>query len=84
MSKVLTVSELLPQFTPAGDSLPEQDRKDYEAAFDAFAAGRWVDARELLRPLRQDGPSKFLRAFMDRHQGTPPAGWDGVIVLESK
>jgi adenylate cyclase len=84
MRTVLTVSELLPPQTATGDSLREQDRKDYEAAFEAFLARRWDDARQLLRPLRQDGPSKFLRDWMDRNQGTPPGDWDGAIVLSSK
>ena len=83
MASVLTVSELLPPVQEPG-AMPEQDRKDYEAALDAFLAGRWADAVQLLRPLRQDGPARFLRDFMQRRQNTPPPGWDGTIVLEAK
>jgi adenylate cyclase len=83
MKTVLTVSELLPPVQEPG-AMPEQDRKDYEAALDAFLAGRWADASALLRPLRQDGPACFLRDFMQRRQNAPPPGWDGTIVLEAK
>jgi adenylate cyclase len=85
---VLTVSELLP---PAVEpqALAERDRKDYEAAFDAFQNGRWPDAASLLQRLPHDGPAQFLRAFMDRHQRKPPGHWSqegekGVITMESK
>jgi adenylate cyclase len=83
MTTRLMVSELLPPVQEPG-AMPEQDRRDYEASLDAFLAGRWADALELLRPLRQDGPARLLREFMQRRQNTPPAGWDGTIVLEAK
>jgi adenylate cyclase len=84
MSAQLTVSELLPSAAEPG-ALPERCRRDSEAALEAFRAGRWDDAASLLRRLPpQDGGRKFLEAFMERHQGRPPSGWDGVVVLEGK
>jgi adenylate cyclase len=83
MTSRLMVSELLPPVQEPG-AMPEQDRRDYEAALDAFLAGRWADTLQLLRPLRLDGPARFLREFMQRRQSMPPAGWDGTIVLEAK
>jgi adenylate cyclase len=83
MTQTVTVSELLPAAVEPG-SLAERDRRDYEAACEAFLAGRWQDARDLLRRLPDDGAREVLQAFMDRHGGTPPAGWDGVIALETK
>lgn len=83
MSRTVQVSELLPPAVEPGTML-ERDRRDYEAALDAFLAGRWHDAQELLDRLSQDGPSEVLQAFMARHQQRPPAAWDGVISLESK
>ena len=42
------------------------------------------DAQELLDRLSQDGPSEVLQAFMAKNQHKPPAGWDGVMVLDAK
>jgi adenylate cyclase len=83
MLTTLTVSELLPPLVEPG-AMPERDRRDYEAALDAFFGGRWPDAGDLLRRLPHDGPAERLRAFMEGHHGEPPAGWDGVMVLEAK
>jgi adenylate cyclase len=83
MLTVLTVNELLPPAVETG-ALPESHRLNYEAAFDAFLAGRWGDARELLRRVGHDGAAGRLQAFMKGHGNAPPAGWDGVIAMESK
>jgi adenylate cyclase len=83
MTRTVMVSELLPAAVEPG-SLAERDRRDYEAALDAFLAGRWQDTRDLLKRLPADGARDVLQAFMDRHAGKPPDGWDGVMVLDSK
>jgi adenylate cyclase len=83
MRTALTVSELLPPLGEPG-AMPEGNRRDYEAALDAFLAGRFRDAADLLRPLRHDGPARFLLDYMDRQQGTLTPAWDGVITMESK
>jgi adenylate cyclase len=79
----LTVSELLPPETDP-DAPPEPQRRAFEAALDAFLAGRWPDAREQLQALPRDGAGAFLTGFMDRHPEGPPAGWDGVVAIEGK
>ena len=83
MKKTLLVSELLPTAVEPG-SLREQDRRDFEAALDAFLQGDWRDSRRLLERLAADGPTAFLKQFMDKHAGQPPAEWDGVVVMEEK
>lgn len=80
---VLTVSELLPAKVEPG-TISEGNRKDYEAALDAFQDGRRADAEKLLQRLPGDGAAQFLQAFMRRYRQTPPEGWDGVVVMESK
>lgn len=82
MSRIVQVHELLP---PATEPmvLSEPDRRDYEAALDAFQKGLWENAWGLLAPLR-DGAADFLRLYMDRHQGRAPDNWGGVIALDSK
>ena len=82
MDTVLTVSELLPRTSEPG-ALPEGNRRDYEAALDAFLDGRWPDAARLLARLPSDGAAEFLKAYMARHH-TPPPSWNGVIVMDSK
>jgi adenylate cyclase len=83
MRTVLTVSELLPASVEPG-SLQERDRRDYEAALDAFNASRWEDAIALLQRLPKDEAAGFLRSFMEQHDHNPPTGWDGVIALRDK
>lgn len=83
MNRTVQVSELLPPAVEPS-TLAERDRRDYEAALDAFQSGRWNDAQELLDHLPSDGPSEVLQVIMEKHAHTPPPAWDGVIVLESK
>lgn len=77
------VFELMP---PAGQpsAVSEQGRRDYAAALDAFEKGNWGEVPRLLASLPRDGPSEFLRNVMQRHGQSPPATWDGTIVMEGK
>lgn len=79
----VVVSELL---LPAVESGTITDRhcRDYEAALEAFLAGRWEDARRLLSRLPNDIAGDVLKQFMDRTSQIPPDPWDGVIPLDSK
>jgi adenylate cyclase len=85
MKQAVAVSELLPPAVEPG-AMPEGQRLNYEAALDALHAGRWADAAGKMKYLlpTNDGPSLFLKAFMDRNPGGPPPGWDGVIPLAAK
>ncbi len=84
MSTALMVSELLP---PA-EQLPavtDQHIVDFESAVDAIGLGHWREARKILNSLPEsDGPREFLVSFLDGHMNTPPANWDGVILLSKK
>jgi adenylate cyclase len=84
MDTAVEVSELLPplaehpQITDAGIN-------DYEKALDAFQAGRWSDAFELLHTVpAADRVKDFLTVYIAQHNRTPPRDWDGVIPLASK
>jgi adenylate cyclase len=83
MNTVVEVSELLPSAVEAG-AMPERQRRDYEAALDAFEAGRWADARALLAKLPGEGKDQFVSEFMDAHPQGPPAGWNGVMEMKEK
>ena len=83
MRTTLMVSELMPPAFEPG-TLSERDRRDYEAALEAFLSSRWDNARGLLDRLPRDGPSERIRAFMDRRQQIPPPQWNGVIAMDSK
>jgi adenylate cyclase len=80
----LTVSELLP---PA-DVDPTHTTEHialYESALDAFLAGRWSEAYELLHQIpAQDLGKDFLVSYILQHNHSPPQGWDGVIAIEAK
>ena len=60
-----------------------RDRRDYEAALEAFLASRWADASRLLDRLPHNA-GLFVKEFMDHHAQKPPAEWNGVIALENK
>jgi adenylate cyclase len=78
------VSELWP---PGAEDprLADTHLADYEAALDAFQAGDWQKAFELLhRVPAEDQAKDFLTVFIAQHDRTPPDAWDGVIPLTSK
>jgi adenylate cyclase len=84
LASAVEISELLP---PAQEDLELSDQKlrDYEAALEAFVAGRWHQTLDLLhRVPAEDLVKDFLTVFIAQHHRTPPANWDGVVVLESK
>jgi len=83
MTQTVLVNQLLAPAVEPG-AMAERDRRDYEAALDAFLAKRWDDARQLLHRLPKDGPCAVLQACIDKHGGIPPTDWDGVIALEAK
>jgi adenylate cyclase len=84
LDKPLEVSELLPPELEH-PQLTDQHLADYEAALDAFLAGQWSDAIELLHQVpARDRVKDFLTVFIAQHNRTPPANWDRVIPLETK
>ena len=85
MSEKVLVSELLPPVVGQDQgNLGEPHRLSYEAALDAFIAGRWTDVPRHLRFLGNDGAAEFLLNYVKQHPEGPPADWDGVIKMESK
>jgi adenylate cyclase len=84
MDTVLTVSELLPPLFEH-PLLSDQNRQDYEAALDAFRAGDWNNAYDLLHRLPpQDLGKDFLLGVILQHNRQPPPHWEGYIPLETK
>jgi adenylate cyclase len=84
MDASLEVSELLP---PASQYplLTDEHLATSEAALDAFLAGRWSSAYELLHRMpAEDQVADFLTVYIAKNNRMPPPGWDGVIALESK
>src|SRR5262249_31209016 len=84
LASAVTVSELLPP-AQQGREVNNENLRDYEAALDAFLAGRWSEALDLLRRLPSTDPvSRYLIEHINQNECAPPADWDGVIILESK
>jgi len=84
LDKPLEVSQLLP---PVSDypELSDQHLGFYESAFDAFLAGRWSEAFELLHHIPSEDRGKdFLTVYIAERNRTPPPNWDGVIPLANK
>jgi adenylate cyclase len=80
----LMVSELLPPVS-LYPLLSHEQITFYESALDAFLAGKWNCAYELLHQIPpQDRGKDFLISYIIQHDHTPPPHWDGVIPLESK
>ncbi|HEX4131202.1 MAG TPA: adenylate/guanylate cyclase domain-containing protein [Pirellulales bacterium] len=84
MESPVEVSELLPAAAEYPD-LSDADLKTYEQALDAFNAGRWSEALELLHQVpAKDRVKDFLTIYIVEHGRTPPADFNGVIPLASK
>jgi len=80
----LMVSELLPPESQY-PLLTDEHLGYCEAALDAFLAGCWPEAFELLhRTPTEDRVTDFLTVYIAQHNRTPPPDWDGVITLSSK
>jgi len=56
----------------------------YEAAFEAYLAGRFAEAAETLARNGDDAPSRVLAARCARLAAAPPPGWDGVYAAVDK
>jgi adenylate cyclase len=84
MAEAVTVSELLP---PVGEPgiLSDEHLRQYETALDVFNKGDWDEAFALLHEIPHwDRGADFLTSHILRHQRQPPAGWDGIVQLDSK
>ncbi len=80
----LEVSELLPPVSEY-PLLTDKHLEYCERALDAFVAGRWAEAYELLhRTPTEDQGTDFLTIYIAQHNRVPPANWDGVVTLSSK
>lgn len=80
----LTVTELLPSQTDE-PLLSDPQIVQYEEALEAFLAGDWSRAYELLHLVPpQDHGKDLLLQFIIQHNHQPPLEWDGVISLSSK
>jgi adenylate cyclase len=79
----LAIFELMPAESEAGAG-PESDRLMYDAALQAFQAGRWLEACKLLEPLPFDGAGGVLTDYIKAHPDGPPNEWSGVIAMEGK
>jgi adenylate cyclase len=84
MNSAVEISELLPPEQDYPD-LADEHIQSYEGALDAFLAGDWSEAIELLhRVPAKDRVKDFLTIFIAQHNRTPPPGWNGIIPLTSK
>lgn len=80
----LEVSQLLPPSSQYPE-LSDEHLGFYESALDAFLAGRWQEAFELLHRIpTEDRVKDFLTVYIAQHNRTPPPDFDGVIPLASK
>ncbi len=80
----LDVSEVM---HPAGENeiLSDADIEQYEKALAAFLSGDWNEAYELLHSIPpQDLGKDILLSQILQHNHQAPAGWDGVIAMQSK
>ncbi len=84
LDAAIEVSELVPPISEC-PLLTDEHLAISEAALDAFLAGRWSNAYELLHRIpAEDEVADFLTEYIVKHKRTPPPDWDGVITLESK
>lgn len=80
----LVVSELVP---PTADipELTDTHLARYEQGVDDFIAGHWESAYRYLHDMpATDRAQDFLMALIAQHNRRAPAGWDGIVRLQSK
>ncbi len=83
LHSAVEVSEIVPPLHEL--AISDDSLRQYELALDAFIAGRWPEAINVLRELPPpDRVKDFLSSFIALQHSTPPAGWNGVIELGSK
>jgi adenylate cyclase len=83
LDRALRVYELLPP--PSDTTLPVKMLRLFEVGREAFESKNWPAARQDLTRVAAagDGPARFLLQQMDILK-TPPADWDGRVVLSAK
>lgn len=84
MEDVVAVCQLLPPVSEV-PAITDQNIRDFEAAVDAVADGRWPEALALLDNLPiADRTKDFLMLFIALNGYDPPAHWDGIFALQTK
>ncbi len=84
LKKPVMVSELLPGASVPG-SISDAAIVAYERALDAFQAGKWGEAFELLHAVpANDRVKDFLTVFIAQHGRRPPTDWPGFVILNNK
>jgi len=76
MGSRLVITELLPPALDVPPVLTERERAQYLAYLTKFVAGDWRAT-----PPVEDGPAKYLKEFVEKHNFTPPDNWEGVIEM---
>lgn len=57
----------------------------FDMALDSVQSGDWSTASMMLKDLPpEDGPTRFLKDFLQENQMSPPDGWTGTIHFNSK
>jgi adenylate cyclase len=84
LHQALLLTQLLPP-VEADPTVSDADIALYERALDLFMAGQWREALEQFQRLPEHGHQRgYVAQYITDHHCKPPAGWDGVIVMQSK
>ncbi|HUG91180.1 MAG TPA: adenylate/guanylate cyclase domain-containing protein, partial [Planctomycetaceae bacterium] len=84
MDEAVEVSQLLPP-AQACPEIADDNIREFEAAVDAVAAGRWPEAIEMLDHLPvSDRTKDFMMLFIATNNYVPPREWDGVFTVLTK
>jgi adenylate cyclase len=88
MTKTVEIFELLPREADRPVSLErpritDRNLTDYEEGLALFERGDWSAALMVLsRVPGHDGPSSFLRRYIDAAGGMPSADWEGMVAFQ--
>jgi len=84
LSSPVVVSELIPPADHPG-AMSDSSLAMFESAIRKLTAGEWQEAADIFDQLpASDAAREFPLRFMAAHNNQPPAGWSGVIELDSK
>lgn len=85
MTSPMNIYSLEPTYGHVLPSDSESVYETFELALDSVQSGDWSNAVRILRDLpNSDGPTRFLKDYLEEQGMEPPSGWSGTIEFQTK
>ena len=85
MTTAINIYSLEPVIPEDPGSVDDTVYDSFDMALDSVQTGDWSTASMMLKDLpADDGPTQFLRKFIEENEMLPPEGWNGTIHFDTK